>query len=54
MQNSASLGGIVFDKIIEKANTDYNKLCDDEKHVLAEVQQSLSQAMTEKNNTLTK
>jgi hypothetical protein len=46
--------GIVFDEIIEKANTDYNILSDDEKHVLAEVQQSLSQVVTEKANTLTK
>jgi hypothetical protein len=46
--------GIVFDEIIEKANTDYNILSDDEKHVLAEVQQSLSQVITEKANTLTK
>jgi hypothetical protein len=44
----------VFDEIIEKANTDYNILSDDEKHVLAEVQQSLSQVITEKANTLTK
>jgi hypothetical protein len=47
-------GGIVFDEIIEKANTDYNILSDDEKHVLAEVQQTLSQVITEKANALTK
>jgi len=47
-------GGIVFDEIIEKAKTNYNMLCEDEKHVLAEVQQALSQAMTEIDNTLTK
>jgi hypothetical protein len=46
-------GGIVFDEIIEKANTDYNILSDDEKQVLAEVQDALSQAMTEKANILT-
>ena len=46
--------GIVFDEIIEKARTDYNILCDNEKYILAEVQQALSQAMTEKANTLTK
>jgi len=40
----------VFDGIIEKAKTDYNMLCEDEKHFLAEVQQALSQAMTEKDN----
>jgi hypothetical protein len=38
----------VFEEIIEKANTDYNILSDEEKHVLAEVQQALSQVMTEK------
>ena len=47
-------GGIVFDEIIEKAKTDYNILCEDEEYVLDEVQQALSQAMTEKDNTLTK
>jgi hypothetical protein len=35
-------GGIVFDQIIEKANTDFNLLSDDEKHVLAEFQQALT------------
>ena len=44
-------GGIVFDEIIEKANTGYNILCDAEKYVLDEVQQALSEAMTEKVNT---
>ena len=33
--------GIVFDEIIEKANSDYNIISDDEKHVLAEVQKAL-------------
>ena len=31
------MAGIVFDEIIEKTKTDYNMLCEDEKHVLAEV-----------------
>jgi hypothetical protein len=30
-------GGIVFDEIMDKAETDYNALTDDEKNVLSEV-----------------